>query len=203
MPGFGPGAMAGTSTDWVADLDLTAQLFDESFPYLVRGCFSMDQFELPAPPPKRQKVAGDGGGGGGGGGAGEGAGGSSQAAEDPTTDLKRKSSIYSSMSLPEVPVSDQQQQQQSAPPVAPVKSKRVRTGCLTCRERHLKCDEATPGCMNCRKSNRECKRGVRLNFIDVQVKDPPRAPPTVEWAGELINIQKATDAALERRANPV
>src|SRR5690242_11435460 len=42
------------------------------------------------------------------------------------------------------------------------KSKRVRTGCLTCRERHLKCDEAQPTCMNCHKSNRECKRGVRL-----------------------------------------
>ncbi|GKT85715.1 C6 zinc finger domain-containing protein [Colletotrichum tofieldiae] len=62
------------------------------------------------------------------------------------------------------------------------KSKRVRTGCLTCRERHLKCDEGLPDCVNCRKSNRECKRGVRLNFIDVQVKKPPYMPPTVEWS---------------------
>nr|XP_036588705.1 uncharacterized protein CTRU02_01758 [Colletotrichum truncatum]KAF6800079.1 hypothetical protein CTRU02_01758 [Colletotrichum truncatum] len=62
------------------------------------------------------------------------------------------------------------------------KSKRVRTGCLTCRERHLKCDEGLPDCLNCRKSNRECKRGVRLNFIDVQVKQPPYMPPTVEWS---------------------
>ncbi|KAK0621648.1 hypothetical protein B0T17DRAFT_618072 [Bombardia bombarda] len=61
------------------------------------------------------------------------------------------------------------------------KSRRVRTGCLTCRERHLKCDEGLPDCVNCRKSNRECKRGVRLNFIDIQVKDPPRAP-TLEWS---------------------
>ena len=61
------------------------------------------------------------------------------------------------------------------------KSKRVRTGCLTCRERHLKCDEATPDCMNCRKSNRECKRGVRLNFIDIQVKSPPHMPLSDEW----------------------
>jgi Fungal Zn(2)-Cys(6) binuclear cluster domain len=29
--------------------------------------------------------------------------------------------------------------------------KRVRTGCLTCRERHLKCDEGMPDCQNCRK----------------------------------------------------
>jgi hypothetical protein len=57
------------------------------------------------------------------------------------------------------------------------KSKRVRTGCLTCRERHLKCDEATPRCQNCQKSDRQCKRGVRLNFIDTQVTAPPYIVP--------------------------
>ena len=61
------------------------------------------------------------------------------------------------------------------------KPKRVRTGCLTCRERHLKCDEGVPDCLNCRKSSRACKRGVRLNFIDTQVKTPPITPPTQEW----------------------
>lgn len=70
-----------------------------------------------------------------------------------------------------------------APPVV-AKSRRVRTGCLTCRERHLKCDEAAPDCLNCRKSSRECKRGVRLNFIDVQVRDPPLLPPTADWEGQ-------------------
>lgn len=53
------------------------------------------------------------------------------------------------------------------------KSKRVRTGCLTCRERHLKCDEALGKCQNCRKSNRVCRRGIRLNFIDTQTVAPP------------------------------
>lgn len=59
------------------------------------------------------------------------------------------------------------------------KPKRVRTGCLTCRERHLKCDEGLPNCQNCRKSSRVCKRGVRLNFIDTTVKTPPVLPPNV------------------------
>ena len=62
------------------------------------------------------------------------------------------------------------------------KPKRVRTGCLTCRERHLKCDEGLPHCQNCRKSSRTCKRGVRLNFIDTQVKDPQIIPPTADWS---------------------
>ncbi|KAI0396053.1 hypothetical protein F5Y17DRAFT_152810 [Xylariaceae sp. FL0594] len=63
----------------------------------------------------------------------------------------------------------------------PAKSKRVRTGCLTCRERHLKCDEETPDCRNCRKSNRQCKRGIRLNFIDLTCKEPPYIPVTDDW----------------------
>ena len=61
--------------------------------------------------------------------------------------------------------------------------KRVRTGCLTCRERHLKCDEGSPDCNNCKKSGRECKRGVRLNFIDTQCKTPPITPPMHDWEG--------------------
>ncbi|KAI1845867.1 hypothetical protein JX266_007954 [Neoarthrinium moseri] len=70
----------------------------------------------------------------------------------------------------------------AAPTAVPAKSRRVRTGCLTCRERHLKCDEGTPDCLNCKKSNRECKRGVRLNFIDMTCKEPPFIPPTDEWS---------------------
>jgi hypothetical protein len=75
----------------------------------------------------------------------------------------------------------------AAPSPSPVagKSKRVRTGCLTCRERHLKCDEGVPECNNCRKSNRECRRGIRLNFIDIQVRDPPCLPPTGDWSGSF------------------
>lgn len=53
-----------------------------------------------------------------------------------------------------------------------VKPRRVRTGCLTCRERHLKCDEALHRCQNCRKSGRVCRRGIRLNFMDTQTAAP-------------------------------
>ncbi|KAJ5782845.1 transcriptional regulator family: Fungal Specific TF [Penicillium paradoxum] len=53
------------------------------------------------------------------------------------------------------------------------KARRVRTGCLTCRQRHLKCDEGVGRCLNCRKSDRVCRRGIRLNFIDIQTVAPP------------------------------
>ena len=58
---------------------------------------------------------------------------------------------------------------------------RVRTGCHTCRERHLKCDEALHRCQNCRKSGRVCRRGVRLNFIDTQIVAPPCYTTRSEW----------------------
>jgi hypothetical protein len=64
-----------------------------------------------------------------------------------------------------------------------VKGRRVRTGCLTCRERHLKCDEAVPDCMNCRKRGRECKRGVRLNFLEINLHSPAAIPHPEDWAG--------------------
>ena len=66
---------------------------------------------------------------------------------------------------------------------AVAKPKRVRTGCLTCRSRHLKCDEGTPICQNCRKSSRTCERGIRLNFIDTTTPKVPiyLIPPTHDW----------------------
>ena len=73
---------------------------------------------------------------------------------------------------------------------APPKSRRVRTGCLTCRERHLKCDEGTPDCLNCRKGSRECKRGLRLNYIDIQTKPIPYVPPTTEWKGKFFRASQ-------------
>ena len=71
----------------------------------------------------------------------------------------------------------------AAPDPAPApKPKRVRTGCLTCRERHLKCDEGAPICVNCKKSNRKCKRGVRLNFLETTCeRDSYILPQSQDW----------------------
>ena len=75
------------------------------------------------------------------------------------------------MTEPEAPPEPKSDKSQSGKP------KRVRTGCLTCRERHLKCDEGLPNCLNCKKSNRKCKRGVRLNFIDITCDPVPYLVP--------------------------
>ncbi|KAL4752217.1 hypothetical protein BDW72DRAFT_212084 [Aspergillus terricola var. indicus] len=34
---------------------------------------------------------------------------------------------------------------------------KVRTGCLTCKQRRVKCDEGKPGCQNCERTGRRCE----------------------------------------------
>ncbi|KAE8159376.1 hypothetical protein BDV40DRAFT_273517 [Aspergillus tamarii] len=88
------------------------------------------------------------------------------------------------------------------------KPRRVRTGCLTCRERHLKCDEALHQCQNCRKSGRICRRGVRLNFIDTQTAAPPHYIPRppgsrVTFRDESRHIASEYVGGFERYPPPV
>ncbi|KAK0742128.1 hypothetical protein B0T21DRAFT_381806 [Apiosordaria backusii] len=93
---------------------------------------------------------------------------------------KRTSSLNPSYSVP----ADFQAKRPTKRFVQTNKARRVRTGCFTCRDRHVKCDEGAPICNNCLKSNRQCKRGVRLNFAETnqQVKGPPRtAPRDKDW----------------------
>jgi hypothetical protein len=51
----------------------------------------------------------------------------------------------------------------AGPPSAPVQ-KRVRTGCLTCRTRKVKCDETKPRCGNCARRGLTCDTGVQLKW---------------------------------------
>lgn len=53
---------------------------------------------------------------------------------------------------------------------------RTRSGCLTCRDRHMKCDEQQPVCKNCIKSKRKCYRGIRLNFTQYTIYKPDNRP---------------------------
>jgi hypothetical protein len=159
--------------------NLYAQYEEPSPPETIGSSnYANDHFEIP--PPKRQRLSGPSV-------AGVGPGSSfprstlasppdgTAALQAPQVAAGRRPSVGG----PPTPV--------TAAPVVPTgKSKRVRTGCLTCRDRHLKCDETLPDCLNCRKSNRACSRGIRLNFIDIQCKGPPIIAPTVEWSGASI-----------------
>ncbi|KAF7595876.1 hypothetical protein BBP40_004369 [Aspergillus hancockii] len=61
---------------------------------------------------------------------------------------------------PDVPGAAQQDAVGTVPGDAPAQKaprKRTKTGCLTCRQRRIKCGEEKPVCNNCVKSKRECK----------------------------------------------
>lgn len=51
-----------------------------------------------------------------------------------------------------------------------IKHKRTRSGCLTCRARRVKCDEAHPTCERCRKGQRDCV------YPEPNNQRPPRDP---------------------------
>lgn len=45
---------------------------------------------------------------------------------------------------------------------------RVFTGCVSCRRRHVKCDEATPSCSNCKRLNLPCTFDRKFVFKSVK-----------------------------------
>lgn len=53
----------------------------------------------------------------------------------------------------------------SVPPSPAVRRRRVRSGCLTCRGRRRKCDEAKPTCNACLARNLSCSYETRLKFV--------------------------------------
>ncbi|KAL9091776.1 MAG: hypothetical protein Q9159_001291 [Coniocarpon cinnabarinum] len=56
--------------------------------------------------------------------------------------------------------------------------KRVKTGCLTCRKRRIKCDEERPSCSQCARSKRECDWSSRDSiFVDPVQKTPVQEVP--------------------------
>ncbi|KAK5141119.1 hypothetical protein LTR04_002722 [Oleoguttula sp. CCFEE 6159] len=66
--------------------------------------------------------------------------------------------------------------------------RRTKTGCLTCRKRRIKCDEAHPTCRNCQKSKREC---LGYDPIFKQQPGPPSIQPAPS-AGSYVRPEPAT-----------
>jgi hypothetical protein len=60
---------------------------------------------------------------------------------------------------------------------------KVRSGCLTCKSRHLKCDEAQPSCLRCIRSQRECRRrkSELRELSIVHYISPAPSHPISEW----------------------
>ncbi|KAL3468961.1 hypothetical protein BJX99DRAFT_93263 [Aspergillus californicus] len=74
-----------------------------------------------------------------------------------------------------------------------VAKRRTKTGCLTCRQRRIKCGEEKPICKQCTKSKRECKgyaqRLIFKNPLGIPghpTPIPPQRPPLpTQYEGEI------------------
>lgn len=59
--------------------------------------------------------------------------------------------------MPEMEVRKTPNDSNQAPKLTRASTHKARTGCITCKRRHIKCDEARPHCLNCRNGKRECE----------------------------------------------
>jgi hypothetical protein len=92
---------------------------------------------------------------------------------------------------------------------------RSRSGCVTCRQRHLKCDEIKPTCGRCRKSRRQCvptdldhraTRGSVVRFVDESsrfyrrsgTREPDDEPPA-GWSVTEVGINSPTATIFEQQ----
>ncbi|KAL7756038.1 hypothetical protein ACKLNR_013031 [Fusarium oxysporum f. sp. zingiberi] len=57
----------------------------------------------------------------------------------------------------QLPISFELSSISSKPKLTRTSASKVRTGCVTCKKRHVKCDEAKPHCRNCVRNNRQCE----------------------------------------------
>ncbi|KAI9707845.1 MAG: hypothetical protein M1820_004451 [Bogoriella megaspora] len=59
---------------------------------------------------------------------------------------------------------------------------KVKTGCITCRIRRIKCDEGKPNCQRCESTGRKCDGYTR------QPQDPPSTAAAAGWSGTALML---------------
>lgn len=73
------------------------------------------------------------------------------------------------------------------------RKRRVKTGCLTCRQRRVKCDERKPTCQRCEAANIECS-GYQI---------PRKIPLKRRATNDEANGQKAVNSTSTLPGNPL
>ncbi|KAH3672604.1 hypothetical protein OGATHE_002249 [Ogataea polymorpha] len=65
--------------------------------------------------------------------------------------------------------------------------KKSKSGCLVCKRRKKKCDEAKPRCGHCQRLGLECKYGVVLNWVKLQLRAQVHASGAQPTSYHLVN----------------
>lgn len=86
-----------------------------------------------------------------------------------------------------------------APKSSRASSHRARTGCITCKRRHVKCDEARPHCSNCRNGNRVCE-----GYVATEAKRA-RVPSTMQicWNSKSTTGTRSTTPSSPMQSTPL
>ncbi|KAF2033358.1 hypothetical protein EK21DRAFT_58774 [Setomelanomma holmii] len=80
---------------------------------------------------------------------------------------------------------------------------RSRSGCLTCRARRVKCDEARPVCKACSKKNRPCQWEAPQNkFKSYQPDDMSSKSATHETDSEAMDVDGSEEGEASRTISP-
>ncbi|KAK0113027.1 hypothetical protein ONS95_014737 [Cadophora gregata] len=74
---------------------------------------------------------------------------------------------------------------------------RTRTGCLTCRKRKVKCDEAKPICGRCQRLQRECTWSDELQVIPHKRQFSPASGSSTEQSNQLSNLLSGQNFVIE------
>ncbi|KAK9479565.1 hypothetical protein V1514DRAFT_328272 [Lipomyces japonicus] len=77
-----------------------------------------------------------------------------------------------------------------------IKNRRTRSGCFTCRQRRVKCDETRPMCFRCSKGNRDCKFPEALMLSKKQRAQIARRERRAELLAKKQAASKTADAQL-------
>lgn len=71
----------------------------------------------------------------------------------------------------------------------PVRKQRAKTGCLSCRQRRVKCDERRPNCERCQKANVLCAGYETPRALPLKRSAPSEEPAALERSTSVTSSQ--------------
>ncbi|KAH8587168.1 hypothetical protein B0O99DRAFT_557019 [Bisporella sp. PMI_857] len=88
--------------------------------------------------------------------------------------------------------------QHARPKLVRTSTHKVRTGCIACKKRRIKCDEAKPHCDNCLKSRGHCE-----GYVVTPATRKPRGPGQLCWDSRQVTRAAPPTTQLQLNTDPL
>ncbi|KAI0172631.1 hypothetical protein GGR52DRAFT_416029 [Hypoxylon sp. FL1284] len=82
------------------------------------------------------------------------------------------------------------------PKLSRTSTHKVRSGCITCKKRHVKCDETRPSCNNCLRSRGTCEG------YQVAPRKNPSSPAQVRWHSKQLTVARSASPPMQLQLDP-